>query len=297
MKRVIIAFIIAFFISKAANAQFFGGWRFIAPQPSPCANGQCPTPTTKQAPKKEEPKEPEPPKEEETAKEETVETTPPEEMLSVSRSRFSAPSLEIADACDQILDRLEARYGKPRVWKSFPIYFRRYTGNGIAGYTQYGSGVVCEVVVYENLENAIGGTLDHELTHAFFFYLLNSNFDLFLNEGLAQNSEYRRRESLRQTVYRRYSNGEFQSIDRLYGRNSYDGSLLIYHEGFSVVDFLIARGGSLWIAAFMDELVKTNNVNTTLSRFYGYKNLKELQTAWERYIEGGQDRQTVGAIR
>ncbi len=218
-------------------------------------------------------------------------------FLSVSRDRFSTSYVEIADACDKILDRLEVRYGKPRVWKSFPIYFKRYTGNGIAGYTQYDGGVVREVVVYEDLDVAIGGTLDHELTHAFFFYLLNSNFDLFLNEGLAQNSEYRRRESLRQTVYRRYSNGEFWDISRLYGRNSYDGSLLIYHEGFSVVDFLIARGGSLWIAAFLDELVKTNDVNKTLERFYGYKNLSELQTAWKDYIDNGQDRQTVKAIK
>ncbi len=274
------------------NAQWFGGWRYVAP--SPCANGQCSTPPkTKETPKKEDLKEdsdPEPQKE-------PGATLPPIETLSVNRERFAAPSLEIADACDKILDRLEARYGKPRVWRSFPIYFRRYTGNGVAGYTQYGGSGVVEVVVYETLENSVGGTLDHELTHAFFFYLLNSNFDLFLNEGLAQNSEYRRRESLRQTVYRRYSNGEFWSLDRLYGRNAYDSGLLIYHEGFSVVDFLIARGGSIWIAAFMDELVKTNDVNATLARFYGYRNIQELQTAWERYVEGGQDRQTVRAIR
>ncbi|MBR4753141.1 MAG: hypothetical protein IKX88_01100 [Thermoguttaceae bacterium] len=291
MKRILIAFMIAFLMPAIANAQWLRGWRYVAP--SPCANGQCPTPATKQEPKREETKEPEHTTEEIPE----VETTPPAETLSVSRSRFSAPSLEIADACDQILDRLEARYGKPRAWKPFPIFFRRYMGNGIAGYTQYGGGEVCEVVVYEPLENAVGGTLDHELTHAFFFYLLNSNFDLFLNEGLAQNSEYRRRESLRQTVYRRYSNGEFWELDRLYGRNSYDGGLLIYHEGFSVVDFLIARGGSLWITAFMNELVKTSDVDRTLFRYYGYKNLKELQTAWIDYIERGQDRQTVGAVR
>lgn len=245
-------------------------------------------------PKQDQPK----PDQEPKPKPEPAKEEPPKETLSVSRARFSAPSLEIADECDKILDRLEARYGKPRVWKAFPIYFRRYTGNGVAGYTQYSSaGNVVEVVVYESLENAVGGTLDHELTHAFFFYLLNSNFDLFLNEGLAQNSEYRRRESLRQTVYRRYSNGEFWDLSRLYGRNQYDSSLLIYHEGFSVVDFLIARGGSLWIGAFMDELVKTDDVDKTLERFYGYKNLKELQAAWTQYVESGQDRLSVEAIK
>lgn len=233
----------------------------------------------------------EPPKQEQTQPQETA------EVLAVTRSRFTAASLEIADACDAILDRLEARYGKPRVWQSFPVYFRRYTGNGVAGYTQYSNGRVVEVVVYEPLDSSIGGTLDHELTHAFYFYLLNSNFDLFLNEGIAQNSEYRRRESLRQTVYRRYSSGEFWSIDRLYGRNAYDNGLLIYHEGFSVVDFLIARGGSLWLTAFMQELVKTNNIDATLKRYYGYNSLDDLQKAWHNYIENGQARASVEAIR
>lgn len=56
---------------------------------------------------------------------------------SVVRERFTAPSEEIADECDKILDRLEERYGKPKVWRSFPVYFRAYTGNGVAGYTMY----------------------------------------------------------------------------------------------------------------------------------------------------------------
>ena len=71
---------------------------------------------------------------------------------------------------------------------------------------------------------------------------------------------------------------------------------MIYHEGFSVVDFLIARGGSKWFAEFMTELVKTNDVDKTLARFYGYKNLKELQTAWIDYVENGQNRGSVKAV-
>lgn len=296
--------------ADGASAQWLVWPRYVAPPQ--CADGRCgqtyqPTQgarrTQEKAKREPAPKEEPKPAEQEPAPKvepEAQEKPEPEkekELLSVNRARFAAPSLEIVDACDKILDRLEARYGKPKIWKPFPIYFRRYAGDGIAGYTQYGGEGVVEVVVYESLETAVGGTLDHELTHAFFFFLLNSNFDLFLNEGLAQNSEYRRRESLRQTVYRRYGNGEFWDLDQLYGRNKYDSGLLIYHQGFSVVDFLVARGGSLWMAEFMKELVKTDDVDRTLERFYGYKNLKELQTAWTRYVESGQDRQTVGAIR
>ena len=236
-----------------------------------------------------EPKtEPEPAKEEKEQESEKVEAA-------IARSRFSAPNVDVANACDEILDRLEERYGKPKGWVPFPIYFCAYTGNGVAGYTQYLGDRVGEVVVYESLETAVGGTLDHELTHAFFFYLLGGNFDLFLNEGTAQNSEYRRREALRQTVYRRYNAGEFWDLESLYGRNQYDGGLRIYHEGFSVVDFLIGRGGSQWFAAFLADLQRSQNIDRELRRYYGYTDIKALQAVWLRFVVDGQDRGAVNA--
>lgn len=289
MRRDVIFAAVFLLSAGVLSAPAFGK---ICPR---CGRDHLPDPPKTERPPKEKPAPaPEPKKEPEKEKNEDAETV---ESLSVARERFFAPSVEIANAADAILDRLEERYGRPKVWTAFPIYFRRYKGDGVAGYTLYSAPVVREVVVYESLENAVGGTLDHELTHAFFFYYLNSNFDLFLNEGLAQNSEYRRREALRQTVFRRYSSGDFWDLSELYGRNRYDGSLLIYHEGFSVVDFLIGRGGSQWFAAFMEDLVARNNIDASLRRFYGYKDIKELQDAWRRYIEEGQNRTTVRAVR
>ena len=87
---------------------------------------------------------------------------------------------KIGAECDAIIERLVERYGAPRTWTRFPVIF---TGGGgsVAGYTSYAGGVVREVVVYQSFDVARGGTLDHELTHAFFFYWLDANFDLFLN--------------------------------------------------------------------------------------------------------------------
>lgn len=276
-------------------------WFVVLILSTPCAFGKiCPRcgrdhlPNDPPAPKVEPPKEANPPKAE---PEENASAETSVESLAVTRERFSAPSIEIADEADRILDRLEERYGKPKVWRAFPIYFRQYCGDGVAGYTLYSAPVVKEVVVFEPFADSVGATLDHELTHAFFFYFLNSNFDLMLNEGLAQNSEYRRRESLRQTVYRRYSNGDFWDLDKLYGRNQYDSRLLIYHQGFSVVDYLIGRGGSQWFASFMTELVRTDDIDATLSRFYGYQDIHELQTAWKTFIETGQNRATLPAVK
>lgn len=286
MLRIIVAVVLVLALNAPAQAQWFY-WGS-----SSCSNGQCGRVAPK--PPKETPKEKQEEKEEVKEPEEVPK--PPEESLSVRRERFYASSTEIADACDEILNRLEERYGKPKTWTPFPVRFKAYRGNGIAGYTLYTGAVVTEVVVYEPLASATGGTLDHELTHAFFFYYLNSNFDLMFNEGLAQNSEYRRRDALRQTVYRRYVNGEFWALDKLYGRNSYDPALRIYHQGFSVVDYLIGRGGSQWFASFMEDLVKSKDIDVSLRRYYDYKSLYELQSAWTDYIRNGQDRSRVRAV-
>ena len=259
MLRIIVAVVLALALNAPAQAQWF--------YPSQCANGQCSQSVRQSQAARRTQKEPQ--------NEQPSET--PVESLAVTRERFYAPSIEIADEADRILDRLEERYGKPKTWTPFPVRFKAYRGNGIAGYTLYTGAVVTEVVVYEPLASATGGTLDHELTHAFFFYYLNSNFDLMFNEGLAQNSEYRRRDALRQTVYRRYVNGEFWALDKLYGRNSYDPALRIYHQGFSVVDYLIGRGGSQWFASFMEDLVKSKDIDVSLRRYYDYKSLYELR--------------------
>ncbi len=204
---------------------------------------------------------------------------------------------KIAEECDEIIDRLVARYGEPRTWKRFPVIFT-FGGGSVAGYTSYAGGVVREVVVYQTFDVARGGTLDHELTHAFFFYWLDSNFNLLLNEGLAQNSEWRRRAALRKTVYERRRGDEFVPIGDLYRRDGYDGRLLIYHQGFSVVDFLIARGGSRWFAAFVDDLTNgSRDVNKALKTYYGYESLVELNARWLEYVDAGQDREATEAVR
>lgn len=218
------------------------------------------------------------------------------ESYSSKYVRVDAPNaVEIGKECDEIIERLIERYGAPKTWERFPVRFS-FGGGNVAGYTSYAR-AVNEVVVYQSFDVAKGGTLDHEITHAFFFYFLDSNFDLFLNEGAAQNSEYRRRKSLRQTVYRRYRVGEFVPISQLYGRGKYDGALLIYHQGFSVVDFLLAKGGSKWFSSFLDDLTNgTRDINESLRRYYGYRNLQELEAEWLQYVKDGQDRSKVKSV-
>lgn len=200
---------------------------------------------------------------------------------------------EVEKECDAIIFRLADRYGTPENWAKFPVVFTG-GGRGYAGCTYYQKPRVVRVEVCQPFASARGGTLDHEITHAFFFYLLNNSFSLFFNEGVAQNSEYNQRERLRSTVYRRAANGEFVPLESLVNRDSYDGSLLIYHQGFSVVDFLIARGGSAWLYAFLDDLTNgTRDLNDCLKRFYGYQTFTDFESDWWHYIDRGQDRAGV----
>lgn len=195
--------------------------------------------------------------------------------------------------CDAIIFRLADRYGTPENWAKFPVIFTG-GGRGYAGCTYYQKPRVVRVEICQTFASSRGGTLDHEITHAFFFYLLNNSFSLFFNEGVAQNSEYNQRERLRSTVYRRASSGEFVPLGSLVNRGSYDDALLVYHQGFSVVDFLIARGGSAWLYEFLDDLTNgTQDLDECLKRFYGYSSFSDFETDWWNYVDSGQNRAGV----
>ena len=217
------------------------------------------------------------------------------------RSRYVTATGLNAEAiereCDAIVERLCARYGTPARWRTFRVRVEPRAGGAIAGYTLYSEPNVVEVVSFRSLEESRGSVLDHEMTHAFFFYLLGSNFDLLVNEGLAQNSEYRERARLRDQVWRRYSAGEFLPLAALYGRNEYDGAALLYTEGFSVVDFLVGRGGSRWFAEFVAYLTHdARDVEDALSAFYGYATLDELERDWLEYVRAGQARSSTRRV-
>ena len=199
--------------------------------------------------------------------------------------------------CDAIVERLMARYGVPARWRVFRVRVEPRPGGAVAGYTLYSEPDVIEVVSFRSLEESRGSVLDHETTHAFFFYLLGSNFDLFVNEGLAQNSEYRERARLREQVWRRYNAGEFLPLSALYGRNEYDPGLLLYTESFSVVDYLVGRGGSRWFAEFVAYLTHdAPDVGDALLAFYGYASLAELERDWLDYVRSGQSRPSTRAV-
>lgn len=203
---------------------------------------------------------------------------------------------DVERECDAIIFRLIDRYGAPEFWERFPVVFTS-GGRGYAGCTFYQKPRVVRVEICQPFATARGGTLEHELTHAFMFYKLNNVFSLFFNEGVAQNSEYNQRERLRETVYRRAANGEFIALDSLVNRNGYDGSLLIYHQGFSVVDFLIARGGSAWLCEFLEATTNGGvGLNDALKKFYGYETFADFETDWENYVGAGQDRAAVNPL-
>lgn len=213
----------------------------------------------------------------------------------VTASGANAEAIE--RECDAIVERLTRRYGAPARWRNFRVRIEPRRDGPVAGYTRYVPPNVVEVVSYRSLEESRGGVLDHEMTHAFFFYLVGSNFDLMMNEGVAQNSEYRTRAELREIVWRRYLNSEFRPLATLYGRNEYDSALLIYTEGFSVVDFLIGRGGSMWFAAFTQYLAReATSIDDALRAFYGYESLEAFEEDWLEFIRCGQSRATLRSL-
>ncbi len=210
--------------------------------------------------------------------------------LSFASDYVNSTDKRAEEACDAVINRLISWYGEPDDWDKFPVRFRQYTGNGVAGYTQYSGNTVSEVVVYFPLDKTVGGTLDHELTHAFLkFYLYREGLDLFLNEGVAQNSEIGRLNELRQAVYEQYTRGEFWRLNDLIGRNQYDDRLRMYRQSYSVIEMLTRLGGRDYLGAFLREYVKTDDFEACLAKYYGIKTINELERRWIEYLNNGQE--------
>lgn len=200
---------------------------------------------------------------------------------------------EIARECDAIADYLEERFGAVD-WGSFPVVFGS-TPAGIAGYCRSDSDEVREIRIGVGYDNSLGAALDHELTHAYVVYKIGSGSNLFWNEGTAQNAEYASRERYRKTIYRRMKADDVSPIRDLIERDGYDTRFRLYNQSFSVVDFLIARGGSQWFIAFFEESERSG-VDEALKLYYGYADVEALENDWKRYVRQGQDRSKARTV-
>ena len=137
--------------------------------------------------------------------------------------------------------------------------------------------------------------LPHELGHIIFreFVGLTADVPIWLDEGVACFQEKSRRWGTNKIVQEAIENNRFipiYEISRASFSTTGDKKIieLLYAESASIVYFLIVKHGKYNFAKFCKGLRDGKRLDDAIkSAYLRYKNLKELNDAWVKYLKNG----------
>lgn len=161
--------------------------------------------------------------------------------------------------------------------------------------------------------------LPHEIAHLVFrdFIGFKSDIPLWLDEGVAQWSEFKNRPGRKREILEEFEHGKLISLWDMMsmnlgavskyenvqiragvGKGGKSGILFLnaeavvrvyYFQAFSLVGFMIEKYGSLKFADFCRQLRDGHSLEEAIRRVYApqMKNLDELETNWINYLEEG----------
>lgn len=134
--------------------------------------------------------------------------------------------------------------------------------------------------------------LPHELGHIIFREFVgfeNNSIPLWLDEGVACYQENLRRPTAKRIVAQAMGTEKFISLEELSGFNirSADNDEVVkifYAEAVSIIDYLIKEFGEYRFVLFCRRLRDKRSFKDALSSSYPFKNIKQLDRAWQEFI-------------
>jgi hypothetical protein len=151
-----------------------------------------------------------------------------------------------------------------------------------------------EIYAYRDQPDFIVGVLPHEITHLIFrdFVGTSDQIPTWMDEGVAQWEEPRRREFAKKYVRNLLKNEKAYTVDELFTvdvRRLVDKKKVeaFYMQSVSVVDFLITAYGGGAFTEFCRQLRDGRDVPEALRKAYpGLRTMEELDARW-RLLYGG----------
>lgn len=135
--------------------------------------------------------------------------------------------------------------------------------------------------------------LPHELGHIIFREFVgfdNTAIPIWLDEGVASYQEKFRRALADRLVKKAIDENRFISLQWLSNINPHlikepEIVELFYAESISVVNYLIKEFGKDRFFFFCRALRDKKNFEEAMASIYRFKNIKELDSAWQRYLK------------
>lgn len=152
-----------------------------------------------------------------------------------------------------------------------------------------------KIVSYVWNEGFLEALLPHEITHLIFrdFVGMEGAIPLWLDEGVAQWMEPKKREVLHAAMQNLIARGEILTLDKMMNldiRQATSAALVqtFYVEAASLVGFLVQQYGSDDFIGFCRQLRDKKNIDEALTFAYPttVRDLKKLEQKWVEYYGG-----------
>lgn len=152
-----------------------------------------------------------------------------------------------------------------------------------------------KIVSYVWNQGFLEALLPHEITHLIFrdFVGIEGAIPLWLDEGVAQWMEPKKREMLHGAMQHLITRGEILSLDKMMNldiRRATDTTLVqtFYVEAASLVGFLVRQYGSGDFIGFCRQLRDKKNIDEALTFAYPttVRDLEKLEQKWLEYYGG-----------
>lgn len=135
-------------------------------------------------------------------------------------------------------------------------------------------------------------TLPHEMGHIIFREFVgfdNQAVPIWLDEGVASYQENRIYSMAHRLVTEAIATNKFINLESLSSINPQlikddESVLLFYSEAVSIIDYLVKEFGKDNFILFCQNLRDKTDLEKAISYIYPFRNIHELDQAWQRYL-------------
>jgi hypothetical protein len=160
------------------------------------------------------------------------------------------------------------------------------TMNGSSGATSFAFDRRAILSIDMHIEGAadrlIASVLPHEITHTVFAYYFREPMPRWADEGGSVLSEDEQERGRHDQMVRQILNtpGRAIPLRRLFTMTRYPPDVMVlYAEGYSVTNFLVAQSGRPNFLAFINKGMH-GDWDSAVREFYPFHNIEELERAW-----------------
>lgn len=138
-------------------------------------------------------------------------------------------------------------------------------------------------------QRVLDSVLPHEVTHTIFATHFGQPLPRWADEGACTTVEHpSEKNKQHRNLIQFLQTGRGIAFNRMFAMKEYPHDVLpLYAQGFSVTRYLIQQGGKPHFVNFVAEGLRTNNWPAATQKFYGYRDLSDLQVKWNAWVAQG----------